>query len=98
MIWILLLKLIYLMINFNIIKNILRLKEKNIFDNKYLNHFGLLSNTLLKFLKFFGQHFLSKYLNNFLTYTINSLIKDIDSNNNNSNYKDEKSPEDLIQL
>ena len=85
---------------FNIIKNILRIREKNIYDNKYnkyFNHFGILSNTLLKFLKFFGQHFLSKYLNNYLTYTINSLIKDIDSNNNNNaNDKDEKSPEDLI--
>ena len=81
---------------FNIIKNILRLKEKNILDNKYLNQFGILSNTLLKFLKFFGQNFLSKYLNNFLTYTINSLINDIDSNGNNLNYKEEKSPEDLI--
>jgi hypothetical protein len=70
---------------FKIIKNILQLKEKNICDNKYFNnHFGKLSNTLLKFLKFFGQNFLSKYLNNQLTYTINSLINDTDENNNNS--------------
>ena len=40
---------------------------------------------------------MSKYLNNFLTYTINSLINDIDSNNNsNSIEKNEKTPEDLI--
>ena len=60
-------------------------------------HFGQLSNTLLKFLKFFSQHFLSKYLNNFLTYTISSLINDDNnSNNNNINTKEEKTPEDLI--
>ena len=82
---------------FNIIKAILNLREKNLFDNKCFNHFGLLSNTLLKFLKFFCRYFLSKYLNNFLTYTINSLINDIDSNNNsNSIEKNEKTPEDLI--
>ena len=83
---------------FKIIKNIVHLKEKNICDNKYLNnHFGKLSNTLLKFLKFFGQNFLSKYLNNQLTYTINSLINDTDENNNNSiNDRDDNTPEDLI--
>ena len=59
---------------FNIIKSIMNFREKNVLDNKCFNHFGLLSNTLLKFLKFFCRNFLSKYLNNFLTYTINSLI------------------------
>ena len=83
---------------FNIIKTIMNYREKNVFDNKCFNHFGLLSNTLLKFLKFFCRNFLSKYLNNFLTYTINSLINDIESNNNNNSQKekDEKTPEDLI--
>ena len=79
---------------FNIIRNIVNLKES---ENKIINHFGQLSNTLLKFLKFFSQHFLSKYLNNFLTYTISSLINDDNnSNNNNINTKEEKTPEDLI--
>ena len=79
---------------FNIIRNIVNLKEG---ENKIINHFGQLSNTLLKFLKFFSQHFLSKYLNNFLTYTISSLINDDNnSNSNNINSKEEKTPEDLI--
>ena len=78
---------------FNITKNIVNLKEA---EKKDINHFGQLSNTLLKFLKYFCQHFLSKYLNNFLTYTINSLINDNNSNNNNIKEKDEKTPEDLI--
>ena len=84
---------------FNIIKNIMNFMQKNNFENKCFNHFGLLSNTILKFIKFFCRHFLSKYLNNLLTYTINSLINDIESNNSNNNNnleKEEKTPEDLI--
>ena len=81
---------------FGIIKNVINLKENNICDNKIINNFGQLSNTLLKFLKFFGQHFLSKYLNNLLTYTINSLINDNTSKISNINEKEEKTPEDLI--
>ena len=81
---------------FSIIKNIINLKENNSCDNKIINNFGKLSNTLLKFLKFFGQHFLSKYLNNLLTYTINSLINDNASKTGSINEKEEKTPEDLI--
>ena len=81
---------------FNIIRNIVNSKQKNKLDNIKLNHFGQLSNTLLKFLKFFCQHFLSKYLNNFLTYTISTLINEQNSKNSQINDKDENTPEDLI--
>ena len=82
---------------FNIIGNIINHKEKFFCDNKKLQHFWKLSNTLLKFLKFFCENFLSKYLNNFLTYTINTLINEQNSDNsNNTKEKEEKTPEDLI--
>ena len=76
---------------FDIIKDIIYKKDNNsIYNNKKINHFGLLSNTLLRSIKFFCKHFLSKYLNNSLTYLINSLLND-DNNKEEKNY-----PEDLI--
>ena len=78
---------------FDIIKDIVYKKDinnNNICNNTKINHLGLLSNTLLRFIKFFCKHFLSKYLNNSLTYMINSLLND-DNNKEEKNY-----PEDLI--
>ena len=84
----------YIKCVFDIIKDIIYKKDSNICENKKINHFGFFSNTLLKFIKFFCKHFLSKYLNNSLTYMINSLLND---DTNSSNNKEEKSsPEDLI--
>ena len=78
---------------FDIIKDIISKKNNNI--NK--NNFGLLSNVLLKFVKFFCKNFLCKYLNNTFTYMINVLLNDdINNNNCNNNNKDDSSPEDLI--
>ena len=79
---------------FDIIKDIVYMKENIISNNKNMNHFGLLSNTLLRFIKFFCKHFLSKYLNNSLTYMINGLL--IDESDINRNEKEESTPEDLI--
>jgi hypothetical protein len=79
---------------FDIIKDIVYMKENSISNNKNMNHFGLLSNTLLRFIKFFCKHFLSKYLNNSLTYMINGLL--IDESDINRNEKEESTPEDLI--
>ena len=85
----------YIKCVFDIIKDINRMKDNIISDNKTKNHFGLLSNILLRFIKFFCKNFLCKYLNNSLTYMINSLLKDDNNNNNNIN-KEENTPEDLI--
>ena len=74
---------------FNIIDEIIYGKNKNFLDNINIINLGILSNTLLKFVKFFCKHFLSKYLNNSLTFLINSLLND-------DNSKEEKTPEDLI--
>ena len=75
----------YIKCVFDIIKDIYNNK-----NNKYnnINNFGLLSNTLLKFIKFFCKNFLSKYLNNSFTYIIHNILND---NNNKESY-----PEDLI--
>ena len=78
---------------FNIIKEMINSLEKGICYDNIITHFDLITNTLLKFLKFFCQYFLSKYLNNSLTFTINSLINDTNENKNNIN---ENTPEDLI--
>jgi hypothetical protein len=51
----------YIKCVFDIIKDIIYMKENSISNNKNMNHFGLLSNTLLRFIKFFCKHFLSKY-------------------------------------
>ena len=81
---------------FDIIKNIV--KENSINNNinngnnniiNTINNFGLLTNTLLKFIKFFCKNFLSKYLSNSLTFIISSLLND-------DNNKEDRYPEDLI--
>ena len=83
----------YIQCVFDIIKDIVYMKDNSNINNRNMNHFGLLSNTLLRFVKFFCKHFLSKYLNNSLTYMVNSLLN---NDNDNRNNKEEKSPEDLI--
>ena len=74
---------------FNIIDEIIYGKNKNFLDKNNIKNLGILSNTLLKFVKFFCKNFLSKYLNNSLTFLINSLL-------NEDNNKEEKTPEDLF--
>ena len=54
------------------------------------NNIGLFSKTLLKFIKFFSNNFLNKYLNNTFTFMISSLLN---YNNHNNN---ENCPEELI--
>ena len=79
----------YIKCIFNIMKDILNEKDINKSNNNSIKHFGLLSNTLLRFIKFFCKNFLSKYLNNSLCYLINTLL-------NNDDNKKENYPEDLI--
>ena len=80
----------YIKCIFDIMKDFLNEKDININnENNSIKHFGLFSNTLLKFIKFFCKNFLSKYLNNSLCYLINALL-------NNDNNKKESYPEDLI--
>ena len=76
---------------FDIIKDIFNGKNNNIYNN--INNFGLLSNILLKFLKFFCKNFLSKYLSNSFIYIINNILNDNDSKVKNQK---EKYAEDLI--